>query len=155
MGLDQFRQNDVDRGAARFKTFGAHEADEKLNRMVEKAQQAFPEEVRVDFVEVSPHMTKHNGKAYWRTRDGETYQYMRISEDFLSRSDDDIMLVVLHEMCHLYLYQNGCKDLTERDPLFTWVLGRVGAHLSGTHTHSERWKRVAEPMLEDYVTDEV
>jgi len=148
MGLDQFKQTETAAGAARFRTYGQHDREDQLNEWADQLQEHFPEEIRIDFIEVSPEMTKHDAKAYWRKRDGEQFQYMRVAEHFLNKSDDRIILTLLHEMCHLYLYQKGYTDVTERHVMFTWLLGRVGASVSRISTDSEMWQDVAEPFLD-------
>ena len=148
MGLDQFRETDTAAGAARFRSFGQHEMEDQLNEWADQFQERFPEEVRIDFIEVSPQMTKCNGKAYSRKRDGERYQYIRIAEGRLSDSEEDLKLTLLHEMVHLYTYQKGYTNITERDPVFTWLLGRVGANVSRVGTYEDKWKDLAEPMLD-------
>lgn len=149
MGLDQFKQSETSVGAAHFRSFGKHEAEDVLNDMADDLQERFPEEVQIDFIEVSTSMTKCHGKAYRRERNGEWYQYIRIAERHLIQDDDRVKLTLAHEMCHLYLYQNGYSDITEKSPMFSWILGRVGASVTDIGVDSDMWQDLAEPMLED------
>lgn len=133
----------------RFQQYPSHPDDGRINRMIEELQQLFPEEVRIDFVEVSPRMTKTHAMAYWRKRDGEYTQFMRVGEHYTDVDDEELRRTVLHEMVHLFCYQNGYTDLSERSVIFTWLLGQLGASLSGIPESSQKWKDLAKPFLDD------
>lgn len=142
MGLDDFK----DTSSNEREMYRDHDYDEKLEVMMENLQQRFPCELKIDFIEVSPRMTKTRATAY--KRDGETY-YIRVSAEYIeSANDDRIMLTVLHEMCHVYFYQKGFSD-TNHDKFFRWVVGRVGASMTRTNTYSYKWQETIEPFLED------
>lgn len=141
MGLEEFKGNT----SSEYKMYRGHEYDEKLDEMVEEFQDKFPVDLRVDFIEVSPRMSKHHAMAY--KRPGSKY-YIRVSESFIERSSEKrIRMTVLHEMVHVYFYQMGYSD-TNHDKFFRWVVGRVGASMTNTSIKSRKWRQCIEPFLE-------
>lgn len=143
MGLKDLVEEENNHGK---RQYPEHPREEEFLEWIDEFQDRFPEEVGVDFLEVSPRMTKTWGYAYYR----EDSQYIRLSEYLVKNCPDStIKRVILHEMVHLYSHQIGYGELTERDPLFTWVLGRVGAHVSGYSPSGQEWNDVVEPFLEE------
>lgn len=147
MALDDFSFNQSIED--RFQQYPTHPEDGRINKMIDELQEMFPEDVRVDFVEVSPRMTKTYAMAYWRERDGEYTQFMRIGEHYTEVSDTFLRRTVLHEMVHLYCFQMGYKDVSDHDDMFTWILGRLGASVSKINQDSQMWQDLAEPFLDD------
>jgi len=126
-----------------------HERQDDLEAMIEKANKnVFPEEVQVDFVEVSPNMENYAGKAFKKYKGGERYLYIRISEHWLEQwSDQRVYRMVKHEMAHIYVWQNGFEDISDAQHMFTWLLGRVGGHTNKVPDHVDEWQELAEPFL--------
>jgi predicted SprT family Zn-dependent metalloprotease len=87
--------------------------------------------------------------AYWRERDGEYTQFMRVGEHYTEVDDETLRRTVLHEMIHLFCYQKGYRDLSERSVMFTWLLGRLGASVSGIDQDNKKWQDLAKPFLDD------
>lgn len=130
--------------ALRYKKYSKHEKEDDLVEWMEEFEDRFPTPVMVDFIEVSPEMENNLGLAY--TKPGA--QYIRIAEYAIDEYNDNfIKMVVLHEMVHVWFYQMGYTDITERDPVFTWVLGQVGADLSG-YSPPDGFYNIAEMFLE-------
>ena len=147
MALDEFSMGGSIE--SRFQQYPSHPDDGRINRMIDELQEEFPEEVRIDFVEVSPRMTKTYAMAYWRERDGEYTQFMRVGEHYTEVDDETLRRTVLHEMIHLFCYQKGYRDLSERSVMFTWLLGRLGASVSGIDQDNKKWQDLAKPFLDD------
>lgn len=128
---------------SRYRSFSYHPYEEKIEEWVDELQQRFPEEVQVDFVEVSTRMTKTQAKAYFR----DEGQYLRVSERFVDTEDDEYLKqIVLHEMVHLYFNQIGKPEVSDNNALFNWVLGAVNADMSGTSPG--HWKY---EIMEDFM----
>lgn len=141
MGLEDFKSE----RSNGYKKYGHHEYNDRLEEWKDEMQEEFPIELDIEFVEVSPEMTKHNGMAY--RRDKDTY-YIRISENYIERnSKKKVRLTLLHEMVHVYFYQRGYGD-TNHDKYFRWVVGRVGASMTNMTIDSTKWKHCIEPFLQ-------
>lgn len=152
MGLEDFVKGNENskNGANRFSSYSYDEREENVWDIIERFQDRFPEQVRCDMVEIAPYDVIYNGMAYYRSRDGNYYQYMRISESIFEESVAKVESVVLHEMIHLYLFQNNLREVSDGSPLFKWLCGRVGCVMEPSlPTHSKEWK-VAEQFLEDH-----
>lgn len=120
-----------------YKRYNSHEWDSKLEGWAEEAQVLFPGGVEYDFIEVSPEMTRNHGFAYQRTENG----YIRISEKAIdSEPEWYIRLVLVHELTHLWFYQNGYGEYSDNSMIFEWVLGRVGADLDGAGPGSKKYE---------------
>lgn len=124
MGLGEFTNDTAENSY-----YASHPADDKLNEWLDEFEEKFPEPIDVEFVEVSRKMTKSHAKAYWDAESGE--KYIRIADFVLEQFDEEHQRrVLIHEMVHVYMYQNG-YNYSDHDDIFTWVLGRVGADISG------------------------
>lgn len=124
-----------------------HGRQEELEDWMDELSQEFPGEVRVDFIEVSPQMTKCYAKAYWDEKSKERDRYIRVSKDFFeNHSDDRVKAVILHELVHIWFFQEGYTSVTERDERFTYVLGAVGAHVSGVSFDDETFNEMCGPF---------
>lgn len=131
MGLNDLidESNQTSEAERQYRSFSYHKYEERVEEWVDELQSEFPEEVQVDFVEISTRMRKSSAKAYWR---GE-HQYLRVAEWSVEKYDDEYLKeIVLHEMVHLYFRQIGKGEVDDNSRLFNWVLGQVGADLSGT-----------------------
>lgn len=151
MGLGEFVD---DKSPESGRAYPDHERQEELEEWLEELSDEFPEPIEVDFIEVSPNMTRHCAKAYWDKSDKDRDRYIRLSEQFVEEhTDGQIKSVILHELVHAWLYQNGDADVTERDPIFTYILGAVGAHVSGFGFSDEMMKKYCAPFS-DYIEAE-
>lgn len=134
--------NDTER---KYKSFGHHEWNSRLEEMVEDLQKRFPCEIDCEFIEVSPSMTKTGGKAYYR----EEGNYIRVSERVIeTETPEYVKMIVAHEMVHLYCYQKGHHNVSDGDKLFNWLLGMVCADVSRYSPSMKVWQDLAEPMIE-------
>lgn len=142
MGLEEFQtksQND-------YKKYSNPKQDEKLEAWVEELEERFPIDLKIEFVEASPAMTKCRGTAY---RKSTGKYYIRISKSFMrNHSDRRVKLTLLHEMVHVYFYRQGYND-TAHDKYFRWVVGRVGASMTNMWTSNQKWQDCIEPFLEE------
>lgn len=142
MGLEDFSTG----SGSNYEKYGNHEYDSKLGTWADEMQQRFPIDLNIEFVEVSPQMTKTRGMAY--KRNANEY-YIRISERFIhNHSDERVKLTLLHEMVHVYFYQQGFSD-TKHDKYFRWVVGRVGASMTHMTLDDKKWEECIEPFIED------
>jgi len=142
MGLEDFKAT-KNQG---YRRYGSHKYDKKLERWVEEFQHRFPVELDIEFVEVSPNLSKHSAKAY--RREGTIY-FIRMSEFYMDNySDKSCRLTLLHEMVHVYFYQMGYSD-TNHDKYFRWVLGRVGGSIRGVGISNPKWQQCVRPFLEE------
>jgi len=127
-----------------YRQYSVHEYEDTLIGWIDELQDRFPEEVQVDFIEVSPEMTSTHGYAY---RKPGGIQYIRIAE-FVTEDYPQWYqkMVVLHEMVHMFMYQRGMDDVSDGDPLFEWVLGTVGADVNGLgpETTEEKYEVMAD-----------
>ena len=149
MGLDDFKNSSISKSSN--KAFNYKKLDEKLESIVEQCQKQFPEKVEIDFIEASPKLKKHAGKAYrdQNIEDGrlEYSIYIRIKKSLAERGGDDLVMVVLHEMCHCYLYQHGI-GASEKDVVFQWLCGRVVADPSGLFRGDKEYDKIIKPFIE-------
>lgn len=141
---------DFSRGSSHdHKQYNYVNLDNQLEDIVKELQSKFPEEVEVDFIEASPQLQSCAGKAYYRTNANlERTNYIRIKKSLAEENSERTKRVVLHEMCHVYMYQKGFTEVTEKDVLFQWLCGRVGADPTGIYEGSKEWREVIGPMLE-------
>lgn len=141
MGLEDFK-SERNNG---YRQYGSHEYDDKLETWKDDFMERFPIDLNIEFIEVSPKMTKHNAMAY--RRDVNTY-YIRVSEQFINLNNDErIKLTLLHEMVHVYFYQQGYTK-TNHDKYFRWVVGRVGASMTHMSINDRKWQDCIEPFLD-------
>ena len=132
-----------------FMTYPNHEIEEQLWEWFEELEERFPQEIRCDFIEVSPELESCDAQAYWRERDGESYQYVRFAEHHIDSPDWRLRQTLIHEMAHLYCYQNGFKELSDSSPTFKWLCGRIGAPINSVQGSSGEWLQLMEPMIDD------
>lgn len=147
MGLDDFANGSSNN--SNLKRYNHHDLDEKMESIVDDLQHRFPEEVKVDFIEASPMLKKCLGKAYYRNKFADNMStFIRIRKDVAEEGGDELVEVIAHEMAHIYLYQKGFTDATEKSVLFQWVCGRVKADPTGIFRGSEEWDKVIGPFME-------
>lgn len=124
-----------------YKRYPSHEWDDKLEQWAEEVTPRFPGGVEYDFIEVSPEMTRTSGFAYKKTENG----YIRISEQSIEKYPEYyVKFVLIHELAHLWFYQNGYEEYSDGSGIFEWVLGRVGGDLDeaapGTDEYEIMWE---------------
>lgn len=132
-----------------YRAYPKHDYEDKLWRWFNELEERFPCEVECDFIEVSPRMTKYNAKAYWRT-DPQS-QFIRVAKFYIDEEpDENIRETILHEMVHLYTYQEGfANSVNDASRIFTWICGQVGVKINQVPTRSAEWRHLAEPFIED------
>lgn len=113
----------------RYRTYPDHERQDFIEDVVERRKSDFPGGVDIGFIEVSPEMTKTQGFAYYKPE----HDYIRVAERVVeNQSDEYIEMVIVHEMVHIWLHQNGRSDVSDGTKLFEWICGHLGADISGT-----------------------
>lgn len=139
----------------RFKTYGTHEMDESIETWFDEFESRFPEPIDCEFIEVSPEMSSTRGMAYWRQREGEEYYYIRLAEHAVEGREWRARQTLLHEMVHIYCFQNDWKNISDGSTTFKWLCGAVNASVNQVGTTSREWKQLMEPMIptEDNLTD--
>lgn len=126
-----------------------HERQDELEEWLEECKEAFPVDIEVDFIEVSTKMTQRLAMSYWDHTRGDRDRYIRVSEWCMDKYDDwQIKSIIMHELCHAWLFQNGDRNITERDPIFTYILGATGSHLSGYMFSNNEFKKYCVPFID-------
>lgn len=144
MGLENFTKGKSNP----YKQYSCFELDQQLEDIVEDLQDKFPDKVQVDFIEASPQLSSCVGKAYYRTNENmERTNFIRIKKSLAQENSERTRRVVLHEMCHVYLYQKGFTETSEKDVLFQWLCGSVGADPTHIFEGSKEWTHIIGPML--------
>lgn len=141
MGLDDFASPNSTSG---HRAYTGHPKEEQLEEWEDELNERFPIDLDIEFIEVSPKMSKHQGKAFYRSN----VNFIRISKQHIENdSDRKVKLTLLHEMCHVYFYQMGYKD-TGHDKYFRWVVGRVMADMTNISIDAKKWQDTIEPFYE-------
>jgi len=137
-----------------YRTYPKLEFEDTLWKWFNQFEDAFPCEVRCDFIEISPNISSYRAKAFWRQDPNS--QFIRVSEEYIERADNrTIKRTMLHEMVHLYTFQKGFEhEITDSSPMFKWLCGQVGTHINSVNTMSMKWQELAEPFLFESVIDE-
>lgn len=160
MGLDNLVNEKGGTGSGnRFRAYPYHEFEDQCWEWFNEFQERFPIEIEADFIEISDQITKVNARAYWRIRDNEYYQFIRLSEKFINNAQTwRIKQCILHEMVHLYFYQlgyrNDDKKVTDGSTIFKWVCGAVGAKVNQIPVYTQEWQKCAEPFIDDSLCPE-
>jgi len=133
----------------RYRTYPHTEWEDTLNEWFDGFQDKFPEEIKCDFIEVSPRITRAHAKAFYK--DHGRHTFIRFSKDYLDRAEEKrIKMTLLHEMVHLYTYQHDRYEVNDSSHVFKWLCGRVGAPINQIPVKSNGvWGEMMEPMLED------
>lgn len=153
MGLEQL--DDVQLNSQSGRAYPDHPEDETHYEWFDEFQDRFPEEIECDFIEVSTGIEKYNAKSYKEHEDShrERDQYIRIAEHFLDSPTWRRRQTLLHEMVHLYCYQNDHIDVSDGSHIFKWLCGQVGCVINQVNTNSERWEDLAEPFIDEDMKD--
>lgn len=150
MGLENLIDDeDSIESISKYKKYGHHEYNDILERWVDEFQDRFPEEVEIEFVEVSSAMESKAAYTYFRYINEEEICFIRISENVIDNEDWFIKQTVLHCMVDAYLRQLGADDIDAGHSIRNWVRGRVGCIINAVDVDSDEWKLIAEPFLED------
>lgn len=149
MGLDDLIDFEQNAKTTNLRYYGYDEREEIVWDWIDEFQSKFPEEINCDFVEIAPADVKYNAKAYWKKRNGQHIQYMRVSESAFNLGDWRARQSVLHEMVHLFTFQTGHKNVSDGSRIFTWLCGQVGCVINQIHTDSKQWTELAEHFIDD------
>jgi len=124
-----------------YRQYPDHEKQDELEQMVDEAEGLFPGGVEIEFIEVSPEMTRTQGYCYNR----EVGNYIRIAECVMeNRPMWYVEMVVRHEMVHAWMDQNGYGDFSDGSKVFEWVCGRVGADITDTAPGHEEYEVIEQ-----------
>lgn len=146
MSLDDFAK-EQDAGL-KYKKYNYTELDEKLENIADSLKDRFPKDFRLDFIEASPALEKHGGKAYYRIDNSRKHYYIRIQKRMIESDHKRLKFLVLHELVHIYLYNLGYNDISDGDPLFHWVLGAVGASVNHISVGGDKWNDICQPFID-------
>lgn len=149
MGLKDFVEDESGSSSSSYKRYGQHEANERLEAVIEANQEKFPEEIEVDFVEVSPQMTETALRTYTKGEYPDGTAFIRVSEGFLDHPEGLQVSILLNAMVTVYFWQNGQMDKAGSTDLYKWVCGRVSAQLNNLRNDEEAWYSVGEPMMSE------
>lgn len=122
--------------------YSYHEYDDTLQEWADEMESKFPGGLEYEYIEVSPKMSKYQAKAYFPQ--GEP-NYIRVAEDTVDNySDEYIKMILLHELVHIWMSNNGHGHISDGDKVFNWVLGMVGADVSGEGPGTRGYKIMME-----------
>ena len=127
--------------------YGDHERDEFLNSCVEELRTRFPIHPNIEFIEVSPRMSKTPAKLYMKERDDEDIMYIRVSEPFTNRQDHVIRQNILYLLVQAYFKELGFDDISPANDEFKWVCGQVGAPTNPIDITGDAWRIACSPFL--------
>lgn len=140
MGFENFLEEYKD-GSDNGGYYGWHKYNPKLKEWVEELEPKFPGGIDLQYIEVSPQLTRAFAKAY--NKPGET-PYIRVAERvFPKYSDEQVKRMVAHEMAHVWMYNRG-YDYSDEDRVFNWVLGRVDADITYCEPGDEQYMIIEE-----------
>ena len=129
MGLTDFQTSPNSIAGRRYPD---HQYQDEIESWMEELKKDLPDEVDVEFIEVSTDMPKSLARAYKKKRGDQITYYIRVSDRaFKGNTDNHIKSVILHELVHIWFWEHVDKKITERSVEFTYVLGAVGAQVSG------------------------
>lgn len=131
------------------KRYGSHERDEFLEESIEELRERFPIHPNIEFIEVSPRMSKTPAKLYTKNREVETVLYIRVSEPFTNRQDHEIKQSLLYLLVQAYFIELGFKDISPANDEFKWVCGQVGAPTNPIDTRGDAWRLACAPMIDE------
>jgi len=121
----------------------------RVTDSVYRVQNRFPEPIQVDGIHVVDELDGYYAKAVETTRAGIKTRFI-VTEIGLIHSEEWLLdAIMAHEMTHIYFYQNGYPNVTDSDPLFEWVCGRVLAVQDKFNHNGHRFKELAVPFLKD------
>jgi len=131
------------------RTYPYHEFEDKAWNWFEELNNKFPVDIKCDFIEVSPNMNSS-----WRAkacyRNNGQHQFIRFAKYYVESSEDwTLKRTLLHEMVHLYTYQQGHRDIGDGSIIFKWLCGAVGCEVNQINNTSPEWIDLAEPFIED------
>ena len=129
--------------------YGGHEKDEQLQEAIDELAGRFPIHPQIEFIEVSPRMSKTPARLYTKERDGEEVKYIRVSESFTNRTESDIRQSLLYLLVQAYFKELGFEDISPANDEFKWVCGQVGAPTNPIDTRGDAWRLACAPMLEE------
>lgn len=107
----------------------------------------FPTGVEVDEVVVLEDLEGNMAEAVQTVRAGVVNYYIYLDEKIFNSEDWIVEATMAHEMVHLYCYQKGYDDLTDGDPMFEWMCGRVGALQTNFNPKEHQFKELIVPFM--------
>lgn len=143
---------DQEKGDVPERAWPDHKRQDELEQWVETMKEEIPVDLEVDFIEVSPTMTNYSAKAYRdNSLDNVRKYYIRVAEHTMDdQSDDEIRAVILHELVHIWFWENGDGDISDGDDLFSYVLGGLGAHLNKTNFDGYEYQTYIKHVTDVY-----
>lgn len=129
--------------------YGDHERDEFLEEAVEELSKLFPVHPEIEFIEVSPRMSKTPAKLYTQEREDGTVTYIRVSEPFTNRTDAQTKQALLYLLVQAYFKEIGLDHISPANDEFKWVCGQVGAPTNPIDTNEPAWQLACATMLDE------
>ena len=119
-------------------------------------QRRFPTRVQVDEVKVVEELDGDMAKAVQTVRAGVVNYYIYLNKKVFESEDWIVEATIAHEMVHLYCYQKGYDSLSDGDPMFEWMCGRVGALQTDFSPKDHQFKELIVPFMKqaDYYPSE-
>jgi|APHM01.1.fsa_nt_gi SprT-like family. len=143
---------DQEKGDVPERAWPDHKRQDELEEWLDDLENEIPIELDVDFIEVSPPMTQTAAMAYKDSSDNKDREYyIRVSEWVMENEPDDVIRgTILHELAHIWFWENGDGDISDGDDMFSYVLGGLGAHLSGVDFKGYEYETYMKHLTDVY-----
>lgn len=118
-----------------------------LSKKLKAVKRRFPGRVDVDEVKVIEDLDGSMAEALQQVRSGKVRYTLLIDKAVFGSEDWIVEATMAHEMVHMYCYQKGYDDLSDGDPMFEWMCGRVGALQTDFNPKDHQFKELIVPFM--------
>lgn len=126
----------------------------ELEYILEDLKERFPEDIRVDGVVVVDDdealTAEHH---HMKGVSGVEASIIKINRDLAEPITWKTKSIILHELVHAYIAQHNMGHISDNDPLFHWLCGRVMAANDLQDLYNHEYTELALPFVkqeEDY-----
>ena len=116
-------------------------------KKLKAVKRRFPGRVDVDEVKVIEDLDGSMAEALQQVRSGKVRYTLLIDKAVFGSKDWIVEATMAHEMVHMYCYQKGYDDLSDGDPMFEWMCGRVGALQTDFNPKDHQFKELIVPFM--------
>lgn len=118
-----------------------------ITSILRKVKIRFPTQVEVDEVIVVENLEDNMAEAVQTVRAGVVNYYIYLDDKIFYSDEWIVEATMAHEMVHMYCYQKGHDDLSDGDPMFEWMCGRVGALQTDFNPKDHQFKELIVPFM--------
>ena len=118
-----------------------------LARILKSIKRRFPQDLVVDEIKVFEDLEGNMAEAVQTVRAGAVNYYIYVDREVFESQEWIVEGTMAHEMVHLYCYQNGHTDISDGDPMFEWMCGRVGAIQTDFNPKNHMFKEMILPFM--------